>query len=238
MTGLDKRSPLKRAAPPRPFAVPCPPFPVPCHLSPVPCPLSSRFFTHPLVIRYRVVKGRGCGKGEGVAESLKFEDLIECHHGEIFAYILRMTRDRGEAEDLCQETFLRAYRAYGRLNGGANHRAWLYKIATNTTLNHIRRQKTGRRVIDTLRTGSLSSTPDDYAEQAGNKELLGRVQRAIDELPEKQRLALSQRKLGGLSYAEIADSLECSEDAARANVYQAIRKLREQFSAELIEVGI
>jgi RNA polymerase sigma-70 factor, ECF subfamily len=184
------------------------------------------------------VKDRGCGKGEGVAEIQRFEDLVECHHGEIFAYILRMTRDRGEAEDLCQETFLRAYKAYNRLDGGANHRAWLYKIATNTTLNHIRRQKTGRRVIDTFKNGSGSTTLDDYAERAGNRDLLERVQHAIDELPEKQRLALSQRKLAGLSYSEIADKLDCSEDAARANVYQAIRKLRQQFAAELVEVGI
>ncbi|MEX2426514.1 MAG: RNA polymerase sigma factor [Thermomicrobiaceae bacterium] len=184
------------------------------------------------------MKDRGCGKGEGVAEIHKFEDLVECHHGEIFAYILRMTRDRGEAEDLCQETFLRAYKAYGRLDGGANQRAWLYKIATNTTLNHIRRQKTGRRVIDTFKNGSVSTTLDDYADRAGNRDLLERVQHAIDDLPEKQRLALSQRKLAGLSYSEIADKLECSEDAARANVYQAIRKLRQQFSAELVEVGI
>jgi RNA polymerase sigma-70 factor, ECF subfamily len=200
--------------------------------------LPCRFFTPPFVTGYKGVKGRGCGKGEGVAEIARFEDLIECHHGEIFAYILRMTRDRGEAEDLCQETFLRAYRAYDRLNGGANHRAWLYKIATNTTLNHIRRQKTGRRAIDVLKNGSVSSTPDNYAEQAGNRELLERVQAAIDELPEKQRLALTQRKLAGLSYGEIAEALECSEDAARANVYQAIRKLRAQFAEELIEVGI
>jgi RNA polymerase sigma-70 factor, ECF subfamily len=187
---------------------------------------------------YREVKDRGCGKGEGVAEIQKFEDLVENHHGEIFAYILRMTRDRGEAEDLCQETFLRAYKAFNRLDGGANHRAWLYKIATNTTLNQIRRQKTGRRVIDTFKNGNGSTTLDDHAERAGNRDLLERVQRAIDELPEKQRLALSQRKLAGLSYSEIADKLDCSEDAARANVYQAIRKLRQQFAAELVEVGI
>jgi RNA polymerase sigma-70 factor, ECF subfamily len=197
-----------------------------------------RFFTHLFDAGYREVKDRGCGKGEGVAEIPRFEELVECHHGEIFAYILRMTRDRGEAEDLCQETFLRAYRAYDRLNGGANHRAWLYKIATNTTLNHIRRQKTGRRVIDTFKNGAQSTTLDDYADRAGNRDLLERVQYAIDDLPEKQRLALSQRKLAGLSYSEIADNLECSEDAARANVYQAIRKLRQQFSAELVEVGI
>jgi RNA polymerase sigma-70 factor, ECF subfamily len=184
------------------------------------------------------VKGRGCGKGEGVAEIECFENLIERHHGEIFAYILRMTRDYGEAEDLCQESSLRAYKAYDRLDGGANYRAWLYRIATNTTLNHIRRQKTGRRAIDIFKNGHSSITPDDYAERAGNRQLLERVQSAIDELPEKQRLALSQRKLAGMSYGEIAEALDCSQDAARANVYQAIRKLREQFADELVEVGI
>ena len=173
-----------------------------------------------------------------MADTASFEDLIDRHQGEIFAYILRMTRDPGEAEDLCQETFLRAYRAFDRLNGEANHRAWLYKIATNTALNHFRRQKSGRRAVETLMNGAVVATQEDNVDRVNNRELLARVQCAIDDLPEKQRLALSQRKLAGLAYSEIASALDCSEDAARANVYQAIRKLRLQFADELIEVGL
>jgi RNA polymerase sigma-70 factor, ECF subfamily len=173
-----------------------------------------------------------------VAEIARFEQLVERHHAEIFAYVMRLTRNRGEAEDLCQETFFRAYRAYDRLDGDANHRAWLYKIATNTTLNHVRRQRSGQRAVATLSRSAPTTVPDLAAERAGHRDLLDRVEQAIEALPEKQRLALTQRKFVGLSYAEIADSLDCSEAAARANVYQAIRKLREQFSDELIEVGI
>jgi RNA polymerase sigma-70 factor, ECF subfamily len=184
------------------------------------------------------VRDRGCGKGEDVAEIASFEQLVERHHAEIFAYVMRLTRNRGEAEDLCQETFFRAYRAFDRLDGDANHRAWLYKIATNATLNHIRRQRSGLRAVDNLRRSSPTTVPDLAAERVGQRDLLERVERAIESLPDKQRLALTQRKFAGLSYKEIAVLLDCSEDAARANVYQAIRKLREQFSDELIEVGI
>jgi RNA polymerase sigma-70 factor, ECF subfamily len=173
-----------------------------------------------------------------VADTASFEELIEAHHGEIYAYIVRMTRDLGEAEDLCQETFLRAYRAFDRLNGEANYRAWLYRIATNTTLNHFRRQKSGRRAVESLINGAPVASIDDNVERLGHRELLERVRNAIDALPDKQRLALYQRKLAGLSYAEIAAALDCSEDAARANVYQAIRKLRVTFADDLVEVGL
>src|ERR1051325_11076075 len=69
-----------------------------------------------------------------------FEALVETHSAEIFAYLWRLLRQTADAEDCLQETFLRAYRAYPRLNGTANYRAWLYKIATNTARTHLKRR--------------------------------------------------------------------------------------------------
>src|SRR5688500_5830899 len=68
-----------------------------------------------------------------------FDDLLTRHQTEIFRYCLQMTRNRADADDLYQETLIKAYRAFGRLDGAANHRAWLYKIATNTFLSGRRR---------------------------------------------------------------------------------------------------
>src|SRR5512140_3804374 len=80
---------------------------------------------------------------------IAFEDLVNQHSAEIFAYVWRMLRDTPDAEDCLQETFLRAYRAYARLPIDANHRAWLYKIATNTARTHIkRRSRDQHRMID------------------------------------------------------------------------------------------
>src|SRR2546428_8083238 len=73
-----------------------------------------------------------------------FETIVGAHHAEIYRYIRRVTSRATEAEDLSQETFLRAYRAYRTLGPEANVRAWLFAIATNLTRNHFRSEKRRR----------------------------------------------------------------------------------------------
>lgn len=167
-----------------------------------------------------------------------FEDLVERHQAEIFGYIIRMVRHDGEAQDLCQETFLRAYRAFDQLDGSPNYRAWLYKIATNTTLNHIRQRRNGDRTMALMANHQPTVHTDDHVERLDQDQLLSKVHCAIQDLPPKQRAAFTQRKFLNLSYGEIAAGLDCSEVTARAHVYQAAQKLRRRFSAELKEVGI
>ena len=157
-----------------------------------------------------------------------FEELVERHSAEIFAYLWRLLREPGDAEDCLQETFLRAFRSYGRVRAGTNYRAWLYKIATNTARNQWRQKKRGEAhtvELDPDRLADEMSTVD----RVEQKTLLAAVTRAVDKLPPQQRAALIMRKYQELSYAEIAGVLECTEAAARANVYQAVKRLREQF---------
>lgn len=184
------------------------------------------------------VNGEGDRKGRAVTETPIFEDLVERHQGEILGYILRMVRHDGEAQDLCQETFLRAYRAFNRLEGEPNYRAWLYRIATNATLNHIRQRRNGDRTMARIASHQPTVHFDDHVDRLGKDQLLTRVSCAIQQLPPKQRAAFTQRKFLGLSYGEIATGLDCTEETARAHVYQAAQKLRKQFSTELREVGI
>ena len=80
-----------------------------------------------------------------------FETVVEAHHAEIYRYLVRVTTRPSEAEDLSQETFLRAYRAYRVLTPDANVRAWLFTIATNLTRNHFRTE--GRRRSATRPSG-------------------------------------------------------------------------------------
>lgn len=157
-----------------------------------------------------------------------FEAVLERYQAEIFRFAVHLTRNHADADDLYQETVLKAYRAFDRLDGEANHRAWLYRIATNAFLSD--RRKRGReRPLDDLHAAMLpGETADDAARlDAGN--LLREVDAFVASLPDKQRLALIQRKYHDLSYAEIADNLRSSEAAARANVHEALRKLRSQF---------
>ncbi len=165
----------------------------------------------------------------------RYETLIEAYHDEIYRYLWRMLNDASrsdasdEAQDLAQEVFLRAYRAYPRLHAGSNVRAWLYKIATNCAYSAFEREerKSGRAVplLD-----EHDSVPDDLELQPDTQFLTGEtmdaIRAAIGELPGKQRAAFLMRYLHELKYREIAEALNCSEDSARANVYQALRRLR------------
>jgi len=158
-----------------------------------------------------------------------FDELVERHSAEIFAYVWRMLHDTHDAEDCLQEAFLRAFRSYARVRAGTNYRAWLYKIATNTAHSQWKRSK--RSEISTadldpdLQAGEMS-----VADRAEQQALLAAVARAVENLPDQQRAALIMRKYQELSYAEIAAALDCTEAAARANVYQAVRKLQTKFS--------
>ena len=157
-----------------------------------------------------------------------FDELVEWHSAEIFAYVWRMLRDAQDAEDCLQETFLRAFRSYGRVRAGSNYRAWLYKIATNTARSQWKR-RTHREARMTELDPDRQADEMSVSDRVEQKALLAVVTRAVEELPDQQRVALIMRKYQALSYAEIAAALECTEAAARANVYQAVKKLQAKF---------
>ena len=148
-------------------------------------------------------------------------------HGlELARHIRRIVRDDDTAQDLLQDTLLRAHRALTRLGPEANERAWLYRIATNAALNHLRGQVRERRALErAAREPDTSSTGDDgRADTAAERR--DALWRRVAELPERQRVALTLRVADELEYDEIASRMGCTAAAARANVYQATRKLR------------
>ena len=159
------------------------------------------------------------------------DTLVEAHSAEIFRYLWRMMYDTFDAEDCLQETFLRALRAYPRLPADSNFRAYLYKVATNVarTYGSRRNQHHARHTALTEIQPAPGLSP---SEQAAENDLLAAVFAAVNALPHKQRAAFMMRQYQDIDYPEIAAALETSEDSARANVYQALRKLREQFQAE------
>lgn len=161
---------------------------------------------------------------------MRFETLIEQHHDEIYGYLWRLTRNTADAQDLTQEVFLRAYQAFGRLRSEHNLRAWLYKIATNCAYTAFKRDK--RQAQHTVALlDDAHGAPADAAsphQQTAVNESLAAVRQAMAGLPDKQRQALLLRHVQGLEYAEVAQALGCSQDSARANVYQAIRRLRRE----------
>jgi RNA polymerase sigma-70 factor (ECF subfamily) len=162
--------------------------------------------------------------------TITFEDLVDRHRREIYIYLCRMAGNKTDAEDLFQETLLRAFRSFPKLREESNHRAWLYKIATNAFLNHTRKRQSER--ITPIEDTELSMISDGRTgadEELGRKRMVNDLASFIAELPAKQRVALVQRKYEGLEYADIAANLKCSEEAARASVFQAIKKVKTHF---------
>lgn len=166
-------------------------------------------------------------------EPIRFEALMARYHDEIYGYLWRLLRDTADAEDVTQDVFLRAYQAFPRLRAGSNHRAWLYKIATNCAYTMLKdRQRASGRQAPLLDEVHPSRQAGPEA-QVTLRETMQAVRTAIEGLPTKQRAAIIMRHMQGLSYAEVADVLACSEDSARANVYQGLRRVRHEMQEDV-----
>ena len=162
----------------------------------------------------------------GMMGDRTFEALMSDHHAEIYRYVLRVTGQRQDADDLAQETFLRAFRAHRTLPPDANSRAWLFAIATNLTRNHFRSQKRRRLAYAAVGVASREMDEERPDTVTVSQEIGTAVDQVVSGLPLKQRLAFLQRKVHGLDYEAIGRSLECSAETARAHVFQALRKVR------------
>ena len=157
--------------------------------------------------------------------ALRFEELMGKYQKEIYRFTYRMTGNREDAADVLQDTFFRAFRALPRLPRRANHRAWLYRIASRSAMNLARSQKV-RRTLPLDTASHLAESNGDVENLMETRRLAGCLGDLVRALPVRQRIALLQRKYQGLSYREIAATLECSEQSARAHVYQAMTKIR------------
>ena len=164
---------------------------------------------------------------------LPFEQIMQRHQREILRYLLRLSGNGADAADLFQETWLRAYRAYPRLEPESEVRPWLYAIAINLCRNRKRDRARRARVIVVVEKKSPQPDRLGKAHHRGFSENDGyavvRMRELIGSLPRKQREALQLRCFAGLEFAEIAAAMDCSAQGARANVSQAIRKIKSMW---------
>jgi len=165
-------------------------------------------------------------------ERLSFDEVVTLHQRAVYGYLLRFTRHPYDAQDLFQDTFLRAHRAYAALPADADHRAWLMRIAINLTKNYVRdRQRRAKVLVDEEHSsdsdrGAIAEAGTDTESTMISRETARTLLTTIETLPFHQRSALVQRQFEGLDYPTIATNLGCSQESARAHVYQALRKLR------------
>jgi len=155
-----------------------------------------------------------------------FHQLVRLHQAHVRAYLARYVRDAQVVLDLAQETFLRAYRAWQTLGPDANVRAWLFAIASNLARNHFRGESRRRRAYVAVGERRAEADLAGPEEEHVFRETRALLDRVVAELPLKQRLAFTLRKVHDLDYEAIGESLECSPESARAHVFQALKKIR------------
>ena len=152
-----------------------------------------------------------------------FQALLDAHRADVYRFCVA-TAGPVDADDVFQETWIAALRAYPRLRRADNLRAWLFRIAKNKALDEHRAR--GRRAVP------LESLPERAAEPAEPEGGLANSEpelwTQLRELPPKQRMAVFCRTLLGMPYPELAQLLESSEEAARRSVHEGLKRLREE----------
>ena len=184
-----------------------------------------------------------------MADRGRFTELAMPHMQALYTAALRMTRNPADAEDLVQETFLKAYRAFDRYEDGTNLRAWLYKILTNTFINSYRAAKRRpekadvedvedlylyRRIGDLRSSGLGRSAEDEVFEHITDDE----VKNAIESLPEAFRIAVLLADVEGFSYKEIAGTLNVPIGTVMSRLSRGRKLLREQLGGVARSYGL
>jgi RNA polymerase sigma-70 factor (ECF subfamily) len=166
----------------------------------------------PLVERFRAGERRA------------FDELVRRHQRAIFTVARRYLRNDADAADIAQQTFVRAFKALDGFRGAASVRSWLYRIAINLALNHVRdhaREKAQEIEENRLTTNATGPQRIIAGEDAA------RLRAAVAELPPKQRMVLELRVFDDLSFREVAELADCTENAAKVNFHYAVKRLKE-----------
>jgi len=174
-----------------------------------------------------------------MADQADFAAQAMAHMGSLYSAALRMTRNPSDAEDLVQETYLRAYRGFGGFEQGTNLRAWLYRILTNTFINSYRAKKRRpeERELDEVedlylyrRLGGLEAVA---ASRSAEDELLdwftdAEVKAAVEDLPEQFRIAVILADVEGFSYKEIAEITEVPIGTVMSRLHRGRKGLQQR----------
>lgn len=155
-----------------------------------------------------------------------FEQLVRRYQTSIYKVALRMLGSQADAQDVVQETFVRAWRALPRFRHDSAVRTWLYRIVTRQALDKI----ASRRTTGTLDRLETDAGPDP-AQTAEHQEQLRAVRQAIADLPPEQRAALVLREFAGLSYREVAQVLGASVPAIKTRIHRARLTVIQQTSS-------
>jgi RNA polymerase sigma-70 factor (ECF subfamily) len=161
-----------------------------------------------------------------------FRVLVERHSRNVFRLAFRVTRSEEDAEDVVQETFLKAYRNLPRFSGQSRFSTWIHSIATNCAIDQLRRRASRQAETRSVEADtSLAAAPDATPERAYfGSEIGRRVARSLERLSVMERTAFVLRHFEGRTIAEIGRALGVRSGAAKNCVFRAVAKLREDLA--------
>jgi RNA polymerase sigma-70 factor (ECF subfamily) len=177
-----------------------------------------------------------------------FEEQALPFMDQLYAAAMRLTRNPADAADLVQETFVKAYQAFGQFQQGTNLKAWLYRIQTNTFINNYRKNQRNpyQGTIDDLedwQLGGAESVTQSTSTQSAEAEAIDHlpdsdVKDALQSIPEDFRMAVYFADVEGFSYQEIADIMKTPVGTVMSRLHRGRRMLRELLSDYARDRGI
>lgn len=168
----------------------------------------------------------------------EFDTLVERYHKQAYNVAYRMAGNHADAEDLTQEAFIRAFRFFGQYRRELPFDSWLYKIMSNVFIDRLRRRPKAKiRSLDQPVVTQEGEAQFDVADTCDgpeavvlSKEMDGRIQAALDTLPEAFRITVIYADIEGLSYEEIAEATRTNIGTVRSRLHRGRRLLREKLN--------
>jgi RNA polymerase sigma-70 factor (ECF subfamily) len=171
-----------------------------------------------------------------------FNQLVVRWERPIYALAYRVIGREEDARDVCQETFLRAFRAIRGFRGQAKFSSWLYRITLNLCRDWMRRERRAPIAqapegVDLIELAAEREVGETVEDLISRRELTQAVARAMAGLPEEQRTAIILKEYHGLTFQEIADLIDCPLSTVKTRLYQGLTVLRRQLAQAGIEHG-
>jgi len=162
-----------------------------------------------------------------------YTELMRRHQKRIYWFARRIVGNHEDADEVTQETFVKAFLSLGDFRGDASFFTWIYRIALNYSLNTVRKRQVVNYLRDNELLAKLLPATDDPHRGLEQKEMASRIQEAVARLPEKQRAVFVLRYYEELSYEEISAILKTSVGGLKANYFHALRKVQEALKDEI-----
>ncbi len=156
-----------------------------------------------------------------------FSILVRRHQKSLLRLSIRFVKDLDQAEDVVQESFIKAYERLNSFEARSSFRSWLFQIAINTAKNKLRSRRDDTGNIDDIPLAVAAVAESGLVHNSISK----LIQSHVDQLPFKQKMALTLRVYEDLSFKEIAEIMECPYDTAKANYRHALMRLREELES-------